>query len=123
MIKNVFKSKTESQPQKHMSWNYQLKYLELEITWNWNKLSTLIIIFKSKTNLLDPLNSPDEILIIYVKCVKHHCILLNSNPDAHGKCSGTSQTPVYKGLKKGRTMAGRGKVCHLLTWGQLAVSD
>ena len=52
-----------------MSLNHQLQYLELGITWN--KSSTLIIIFKSKNNLLDPLNSPDEILIIYVKHIKH----------------------------------------------------
>ena len=102
-----------------MSLNHQLKYLESKINWNWNKSSTLIIIFKSKTSLLDPLNSSDEFSVKYVKYVKHHCVFLNSNPGASGKCSATSQTPVYKGLKKGRTMAGRGKDCHWLTWGQL----
>ena len=39
------------------------------------------------------------------------------------KCSATSQTPVYKGLKKGQTMVGREKDCHWLTWGQLFVGD
>ena len=39
------------------------------------------------------------------------------------KCSATSQTPVYKGLEKGRTMAGREKDCHWLTCGQLPVDD
>ena len=48
-------------------------------------MSTVYKIFKSKANLMDPLNSPDEILIIYVKHVKHHCIFLNSNPGTHGK--------------------------------------
>ena len=74
------------------------------------QIEHLIMIFKSKINLLDPLNSPDEILIIYVKHVKHHCILLISSPGTHGECSATSQTPVYKGLEKWRIIAGRGKV-------------
>ena len=60
-----------------------------------------MIIFKSKeTNLLDCLNSPDEILMIYVKRVKHHCILLISSPGMHGEYCATSQTPVCKGLEK-----------------------
>ena len=68
-------------------------------------------------------NSPDEILIIYVKHVKHHCVLLISSPGTYGEYSATSQAPVYKGLKKRRTMTGRGTIFHWLTWGQLPVGD
>ena len=41
----MFKSKTKSQLQKHMNLNYKLKYLNLEIKWNQNKLSN----FNKKT--------------------------------------------------------------------------
>ena len=33
-------------------------------------------------------------------------------PGTHGEYSATSQTPIYKGLKKGRIMAGKGTICH-----------
>ena len=37
--------------------------------------------------------------------------------------SATSQTLVYIGHKKWQTKTGRGKECHLSTWGQLPEGD
>ena len=106
-----------------MSLNHQLKIFRIRNKLKLKQIEHLKIMFKSKTNLLDPLNGSDEFLVKYVKYVNHHCVFLKSNLGAYEKCSATSQTTVYKGLKKGRTMVGRGKDCHLLTWGQLPVGD
>ena len=53
----MFKSRTKLQLQKHMNLNYKLKYLNLELKWNQNKLSN----FNKKTwkynKPVDPCNS------------------------------------------------------------------
>ena len=77
---------------------------------------TLTTKLKSKTNLLDPHNSPG----ISNKTLLCICI---SSPGTHGNIMSPARPLLIWVLKRGRTKARRGQDCHWLTWGQLPVDD